>query len=87
VSAGAAGQRLFEYRSSPSGVLGKSTIFDIFGTVDTKELGMSKLFSKTKDMAISFCERCGQACGSACRADALRERARMQALASGWRQA
>jgi hypothetical protein len=48
---------------------------------------MLRLFRKTRDVAVSFCERCGQVCGSACRADALRERARLQALAYGWRQA
>ncbi len=48
---------------------------------------MLKLFSKTKDAAVSFCERCGQVCGYACRAEVLRERARLQALAYGWRQA
>lgn len=48
---------------------------------------MLRLFTKTKDVAVSFCERCGQGCSWACRADALRERARLQALAYGWRQA
>jgi hypothetical protein len=63
------------------------TSFDIFRSIDAKELEMSKLFSKTKDVAISFCERCGQVCGSTCRADGLRKRARLQMLAYGWRQA
>jgi hypothetical protein len=48
---------------------------------------MLREFSKTKDAAVSFCERCGQVCGSGCRAEALRERARLQMLAYGWRQA
>ena len=42
---------------------------------------------KTKERLLSFCERCGAVCGSTCRADAIRERARLQALAYGWRQA
>jgi hypothetical protein len=68
-------------------MLDKSTSFDILRSVDTKEPVMLKLFSKTKEAAVSFCERCGQVCGSACRAEALRERARLQMLAYGWRQA
>ena len=48
---------------------------------------MLKLFTKTKDAAVSFCERCGQVCGSAFRADAIRGRARLQMLTYGWRQA
>lgn len=46
---------------------------------------MLKLFAKTEDEPVSFCERCGRVCGSACRTDALRERSRLQALAYGWR--
>lgn len=46
---------------------------------------MLKLFTRTKGVAVSFCERCGQVCGSSCRADAIRERALRQTLAYGWR--
>ncbi len=48
---------------------------------------MLRLFTKTTDAAVSFCERCGQVCGSACRAEAILERARLQMLPYGWRQA
>ena len=54
--------------------------------VDTKEPEMFKLFTKTKDRMVSFCERCGSVCDSVCRAKALREHARQRALAYGWRQ-
>ena len=47
-----------------------------------------KLFpNKAKAATVSFCERCGEVCNAACRADALRERARLQTIAYGWRQA
>lgn len=46
---------------------------------------MSKRLTKTREMAVTFCERCGQVCNSTCRADALRERARLQMLSYGWR--
>lgn len=44
---------------------------------------MPGLFNRTKHRIVSFCERCGSVCDSACRADALRERARSQLLAYG----
>ena len=47
---------------------------------------MFKLFGKTKDRLVSFCERCGSVCDSVCRAKAVREHARQKALAYGWRQ-
>ncbi|HET7129378.1 MAG TPA: hypothetical protein VFJ93_09930 [Gaiellaceae bacterium] len=46
---------------------------------------MLKLFKKTKELAVEFCERCSQVCDAGCRAAALRERARMQALRFGGR--
>ena len=48
---------------------------------------MPKLFTRTRNAVTSFCERCGQVCDTACRADAMRERARTQLLAYGWRSA
>ena len=48
---------------------------------------MPNLFTRVKDRATSFCERCGSVCDSACRAEALRERAWQRAyLAHAWRQ-
>jgi hypothetical protein len=41
---------------------------------------MLKLFRKTKQATVEFCERCAQACTSTCRADALRAQAREKAL-------
>jgi hypothetical protein len=46
---------------------------------------MLKLFKGTKAVAVEFCERCSQVCDAGCRAAALRERARMQALRFGMR--
>lgn len=43
------------------------------------------LFKRTKAAAVEFCERCSQVCDAGCRAAALRERARMQALRFGAR--
>ena len=36
---------------------------------------------------VIFCERCGEVCDARCRADALRERAKADAMAfrTGWR--
>ena len=48
---------------------------------------MWKRFDKTKQRVTSFCERCGSVCDSVCRSDAIRERARQQVFAYGWRQA
>ena len=48
---------------------------------------MWRRFSKTNVHVVSFCERCGAVCDSACHIDALRERARRQVFAYGWRQA
>jgi hypothetical protein len=46
---------------------------------------MLKLFEKTKELAVEFCERCSRVCDPGCRAAALRERARTQALQFGGR--
>jgi hypothetical protein len=62
-------------------------IIDILRSVDMKEPEMPNLFTRVKDRATSFCERCGSVCDSACRAEALRERAWQRAyLAHAWRQ-
>ena len=36
---------------------------------------MPKLFAKTREMTVRFCERCSQVCDEGCRRQALRERA------------
>jgi hypothetical protein len=46
---------------------------------------MSKLFKRTRERVVHFCERCGSVCDSACRADAVRDRAREQAILLGAR--
>ena len=46
---------------------------------------MLKLFKKTKELAIEFCERCGWVCDSTCRRNAIVERARDRALPQGMR--
>ncbi|MGZ4332727.1 MAG: hypothetical protein ACXVRJ_00420 [Gaiellaceae bacterium] len=48
---------------------------------------MLRLFTRTRETVVRFCERCGSVCDSVCRADAIREHAQRQALAYGWRQA
>lgn len=52
-----------------------------------KELMMLRLFKRTRELTVSFCERCGSVCDSVCRAEAVRERALRRALVYGWRQA
>lgn len=72
---------------SARSVLTALTIFDILMSVDMKELAMLGRFRRTRELTVSFCERCGSVCDSACRAEAVREHALRRALAYGWRQA
>jgi len=44
-----------------------------------------KLFKRTDDLAVEFCDRCGQVCTSACRRTAVAEEARQRALENGVR--
>jgi hypothetical protein len=46
---------------------------------------MLRLFRKSKELVVEFCDRCARVCGAGCRATAIRERALMQALRSGVR--
>ena len=46
---------------------------------------MWKLFTRTKDLAVTFCERCGEVCDAGCRRAALRERTLFQELWLGVR--
>lgn len=46
---------------------------------------MFRLGRRERVSTVEFCERCGSVCDSACRRGAIVERARMQALAQGWR--
>lgn len=46
---------------------------------------MLRLFKRMKEQAVDFCDRCGQVCTSACRRNAVLERTRTRALASGTR--
>ena len=65
----------------------ESTIFDILRIVDMEVLAMLRLFKRTRELTLSFCERCGSVCDSVCHAEAIREHALQRALAYGWRQA
>jgi hypothetical protein len=65
--------------------LDRSASVDTFTSVDMKGEAMFRLFKTTKAVAVEFCERCSQVCDAGCRAAALRERARMQALQFGGR--
>jgi hypothetical protein len=44
-----------------------------------------KLFKRTNEHAVEFCERCGSVCDAACRREAIIGRARERALPFGWR--
>ena len=48
---------------------------------------MPKLFTKTIESRVSFCERCASVCDAACRREALLEHARSRALLYAWRAA
>jgi hypothetical protein len=39
---------------------------------------MRTLFKRMRELAVSFCERCGHICDAGCRGAALRERALLQ---------
>lgn len=41
---------------------------------------MLRLFRKSNQRLVEFCDRCARVCGAGCRAAAVRERAVMQAL-------
>jgi hypothetical protein len=41
---------------------------------------MLKLFKRTRELTIEFCDRCGSICDATCRRNALLERARDEAL-------
>ena len=45
----------------------------------------SRCSKRTKELAVSFCERCGQVCDGACRCAALGERKLLQELWLGVR--
>jgi hypothetical protein len=54
--------------------------------VNVKEWDVLKRWaSKVKEQMIGFCERCGAACGSACRRVHIRQRALDSAVRHGWR--
>jgi hypothetical protein len=40
---------------------------------------------KRRAFVVEFCDRCSEVCDAACRAEAMRERTRMQALQFGVR--
>ena len=44
---------------------------------------MSKLLTRTKELEVEFCDRCGRVCDAGCRAAAARERALLQAWRFG----
>lgn len=46
---------------------------------------MRRLFTRTKEVAVTFCERCAELCEEGCRRAALRERALLQQLWLGVR--
>ena len=46
---------------------------------------MLRLFGKTRELAVEFCDSCGRICDPACRAEELRERTLVSALGFGAR--
>jgi len=46
---------------------------------------MLRLFKRTKELAVEFCERCSRVCDAGCRRAALRERTLLQAWRYGVR--
>lgn len=46
---------------------------------------MLELFKRTKELTVTFCERCGKVCGAGCRRAALRDRTLSQRLWLGVR--
>ena len=77
---------LFPCKTAAWRTLDKSKYVDTFTLIDMKsESRMSRLFKRTKELAVDFCERCSRACDPACRRAALRERALLQAWRYGGR--
>jgi hypothetical protein len=56
---------------------------DILRCVDMKGTTMLRLFKRTKELAVEFCDRCGRVCDASCRAIAIREQAATRALRLG----
>ena len=46
---------------------------------------MLRLFKRTKELVVEFCDRCGNVCDAACRRNAVIGRARDRALLLGMR--
>jgi hypothetical protein len=46
---------------------------------------MLSWWRKSKEFVVEFCDRCAQVCDAACRAEAVRERARVMVLRFGGR--
>jgi hypothetical protein len=44
-----------------------------------------RLFTRTRELAVGFCERCNRVCDAACRRNAIVERAREPLLPPGMR--
>ena len=44
-----------------------------------------KLLTRTRELAVGFCERCSRVCNAACRRNAIVERARERLLPTGTR--
>jgi hypothetical protein len=65
--------------------LDKSTPVDTLTHVDMRTVKMLRLFRKSKERLVEFCDRCARVCDGRCRAVAIRERALMQALRVGVR--
>jgi hypothetical protein len=65
--------------------LDKSKNVDTFIDLDMRSVKMLRLFKRTKELAVEFCERCSRVCDAGCRRAALRERTLLQAWRYGVR--
>jgi hypothetical protein len=53
--------------------------------LDMRSVKMLRLFKRTNELAVEFCERCSRVCDAGCRRAAFRERTLLQAWRYGVR--
>jgi hypothetical protein len=55
--------------------LDKSKIVDTLTLIDMRWSRMLRLWRRSKELAVEFCDRCAKVCDAGCRTAAIRERA------------
>jgi hypothetical protein len=58
---------------------------DTFTYIDMRSVLVMRLFTRTKEFAVEFCERCSRVCDAGCRRVGLREEAFLKAWRFGVR--